>query len=205
MQAANKGRVIHSPSFNFLLNAAPGWARRGTHGRGIPSLQTVRVDQAAWELYYGFIALIYAWCSICADMLSVFDTDAQNLTSAFHMIQDIAFTMASLIEEAIKLDVDRTMLNACNNFVEIIPASIAKLTKLKRFSAYDNALVELPPEIGALSELRMLNVRFNRLQCLPPEIGSLYQLRELHVESNRLTTLPVEVGKLSNLLKLDLR
>ena len=113
--------------------------------------------------------------------------------------------MASLIEEAVKLDVNRTMLNACNNFVEVIPASIAKLTKLKRFSAYDNALVELPPEIGELMELRYLNVRFNRLQCLPPEIGSLSQLRELHVEANRLTTLPVEVGKLSNLLKLDLR
>jgi len=113
--------------------------------------------------------------------------------------------MSSLIEEAIKADVDRTMLNACNNFVQSIPASIAKLKKMKRLSVYDNALEELPPEIGELQSLTYLNVRFNRLQSIPKEIGLITKLRELHLEANKLTTLPIELGNLSELTKLDIR
>lgn len=64
-----------------------------------------------------------------------------------------------LIQEAIRQDPERTSLTACNNGIDILPAYIVRLQRLKRLTMYDNMLSELPPELGELSCLQYLNLR----------------------------------------------
>ena len=87
-------------------------------------------------------------------------------------------------------------LQAGQNRLTKLPASIGLLRQLQTLMLNENQLVELPAELGSCQKLTVLSVRKNQLERLPPEIGQLSRLRVVNVSCNRLLHLPVSMLKL---------
>ena len=88
--------------------------------------------------------------------------------------------------------------------IEVLPAEIGKLTKLKLLNLNDNSIEVLPTEIEALTSLRDLYLRKNNLSTFPSEIGRLQNLVRLWAEGNKIASLPPEIGELGKLSQLIL-
>ena len=95
-------------------------------------------------------------------------------------------------------------LGIAHTYLEMIPAEIGQLTRLRSLDLSFNKLEALPAEIGQLTQLRSLELYYNRLQALPAEIGQLTQLQHLGLEYNQLEVFPAEIGQLTQLQHLNL-
>ena len=96
-------------------------------------------------------------------------------------------------------------LNASENELTELPACVAGMLSLVELRLSANDLTELPSSIGRLTALRELCLRDNRLATLPRELGALRELRALDLRGNPLERLPDELCELPALEKLDLR
>jgi|GEM_PF-6523707 len=67
----------------------------------------------------------------------------------------------------------------------------------------DNYLQILPAWIGKLSSLEKLNVAENKIQALPSALKNLIHLQELHVDNNELAFIANWIGQLSKLKKIN--
>lgn len=95
-----------------------------------------------------------------------------------------------------------SFLQAGQNRLAKLPASIGLLRKLETLMLNENLLEELPAELGSCQRLTVLSVRKNRLEHIPPEMGHLSRLRVINLSCNRLFHLPVSFLKLPSLTAL---
>lgn len=93
-------------------------------------------------------------------------------------------------------------LQAGQNRLSKLPASIGLLRKLETLMLNENLLEELPAELGSCQRLTVLSLRKNRLEHIPPEMGHLSRLRVINLSCNRLLHLPVSFLKLPSLTAL---
>lgn len=92
-----------------------------------------------------------------------------------------------------------------DNRLRELPASLAKLKKLRYLNVSDNELGVLPDAVFAMPALVELRASKCGLATVPEALGRLTNLRELHLRDNALTTLPSSIGELKELRHLDLR
>jgi len=96
-------------------------------------------------------------------------------------------------------------LNISENAFEVLPESICSMTSLMELRASSNRLTSLPDCVGRLARLRELHLRNNQLTSLPESIAMLEELRQIDLRANPLTHLPSAIATLPRLEKLDLR
>lgn len=85
-----------------------------------------------------------------------------------------------------------------------LPASLGRLTGLRKLSAQGASVTALPGSIGALSQLEQLWLRKNALRELPAALGRCARLTHLDVSLNPLRALPATLGGLRELERLGL-
>ena len=107
-----------------------------------------------------------------------------------------------LIQSALKKNADTLVLGSSR--LEILPDSIAQLTRLNHLDASWNDLRSLPDWLGQLHEIQRLDLSANQLSSLPESLGQLTNLRELNLSGNNLTSVPEALGSLEKLKTLDL-
>ncbi|KAL6752608.1 hypothetical protein V8C86DRAFT_2752114 [Haematococcus lacustris] len=92
------------------------------------------------------------------------------------------------------------VLDASNNRLKELPASLGMLTSLQRLVLSSNALSSFPGGIAAaLSSLKILNLDHNQLQVLPAELCQLAKLEKLYASHNSLRELPSMLDQLPKL------
>jgi hypothetical protein len=97
----------------------------------------------------------------------------------------------------------RRVLDATNNALRELPASITALINLQRLVLANNALVNIPAGLlPAFTNLKFVNLDANQLTALPDDIGALQKLEKLTVANNRLAALPNTLTSCSRLQHL---
>ncbi|RZF40467.1 hypothetical protein LSTR_LSTR000346 [Laodelphax striatellus] len=98
-------------------------------------------------------------------------------------------------------------LNLCRNKLKCLPASLCKLTSLRRLYLNQNNLdfEGIPSGIGKLSALEVFSAAANQLEMIPEGLCRCGSLKKLILTGNKLITLPDTVHLLSELETLDLR
>lgn len=99
---------------------------------------------------------------------------------------------------------DLRILQACCNYLTMLPCQIGLLLNLRVLVLSKNRIQRLPDEIGMLKNLKELNLSQNLLSGLPEGISSLKSLNALHIDSNRFTSLPPIIGRLHGLKYLNI-
>ena len=94
------------------------------------------------------------------------------------------------------------VFNLGSNIIQILPSSISNMRSLQILMLSQNRLILLNPILSSLSFLRKLQLHENDLTSLPEEICNLYNLVELSISKNKLTQLPKSLPKLTNLCNL---
>ena len=115
--------------------------------------------------------------------------------------------------EATKINVIPTQLNTvnlrelnlCQNYLQKLPKSFFKLTRLEVLDLSKNIFHALPERIGQLKSLRKLYFSNNQFEKVPVSLGMLKNLEELDLSKNRIRYLPKEIGNLLQLTCLVLR
>jgi Leucine-rich repeat (LRR) protein len=96
-----------------------------------------------------------------------------------------------------------TELDLTEKRLKEFPASLTKLTKLRKLVLSENEIATLPESLGELVHLEELYVKSCDLSELPKSIGQLQQLRILDISGNyNLHKLPASFKKLVNLKQL---
>lgn len=95
-----------------------------------------------------------------------------------------------------------TTLDVSDNMLKGLPSSIARLTNLKRFIAFNNRMHYLPADFGGLTNLEVLNLESNELNALPDTLGLCANLADINVNDNHIVKIPDCVGLLPKLRKL---
>jgi internalin A len=109
---------------------------------------------------------------------------------------------AKSIEEA---DLTQSpILNLNNLELEVLPASIGMLPRLRCLWLQNNNLTTLPETITNLHSLEALRLKNNRIESLPESIGQLSKLQVLDLSNNHLFSLPQSIEQLTNLRSIDL-
>lgn len=98
-------------------------------------------------------------------------------------------------------------LNLSRNQITALPATVCKLTQLRRLYINDNRLDfdGIPSGIGKLCSLEIFSAANNQLETVPEGLCRCGALKKLNLSSNRLITLPDAIHLLSDLDQLDLR
>ena len=94
-------------------------------------------------------------------------------------------------------------LDASNNALTALPASLVMLTALKLLNVNDNKLSELPEWIGDLRAMEEFFANDNELTALPASLAKLTALKKLEARDNKLSELPEWIGELRALESLD--
>ena len=95
-------------------------------------------------------------------------------------------------------------LSLANNRLAELPVAIGELVNLESMDLTKNHLEQLPASIARLAGLDRLTIDLNYLSSLPAEIAGLKSLRSLSVQHNMLRSLPASIGQLKNLEMLTL-
>ncbi|XP_077298659.1 FLII actin remodeling protein [Arctopsyche grandis] len=97
--------------------------------------------------------------------------------------------------------------NLSRNKLTALPASLCKLSFLRRLYVNDNKLdfEGIPSGIGKLSCLEVFSAANNQLEMIPEGLCRCGALKTLNLSSNRLITLPDAIHLLTDLDLLDLR
>lgn len=90
------------------------------------------------------------------------------------------------------------------NPIGLVPASIARLSKLSWLDVGQAGLSQVDPALGRLPALRTLYLNDNALTALPATLAEASHLVYLNLDRNKLTSLPDELGRLQSLTWLRL-
>lgn len=98
-------------------------------------------------------------------------------------------------------------LNLSRNKLVSLPASLCKLSALRRLYVNDNQLdfEGIPSGIGKLGNLEIFSASNNQLEMIPEGLCRCGSLKKMNLSSNRLITLPDAIHLLTDLVTLDLR
>lgn len=91
-----------------------------------------------------------------------------------------------------------------SNSLTVLNDNVFKLTKLRRFSFSDNAILEIPPDIAKLVNLVELDGSKNRIAEIPEQIKFLRGLQICDFSANDIESLPIGIVQLKNLTSLTL-
>ncbi|KAG7396827.1 hypothetical protein PHYBOEH_001687 [Phytophthora boehmeriae] len=115
-------------------------------------------------------------------------------------------TLSSIDENSILCIKDSvTVLDMRDNKLQVLPANLACLYRLKTLDVANNDLTDLPPGLGYLKHLNHFIVDGNPLRAIRRSVissGRIYdapQLASLSFENNSLTKVPCELGLCPNL------
>lgn len=89
-----------------------------------------------------------------------------------------------------------------HEWINVLPASIGRLTSIEQLFLSNLGLPSLPTTIGKLERLRELGVSGNKLTTLPDELGDLTRLEVLNLNETPLAEIPACIGRLSALRAL---
>lgn len=82
-----------------------------------------------------------------------------------------------------------TKLDASDNALTEVPASIGGATELEELLLYKNKIKTVDKAIGECKKLTTLNLFNNQIMKAPPEIGALCGIEELNIAANKLMML----------------
>ena len=91
-----------------------------------------------------------------------------------------------------------------HNNIQVLPACIGQLTRLKVFNLGSNLIQVLPSSIANMRSIQTLILSQNRLVLLHPLIASVSCLSKLQLQDNELTLIPEELCTLQNLVELSI-
>ena len=99
------------------------------------------------------------------------------------------------------------VLNLCRNEITSLPASLCKLSTLRRLLLNGNKLdfEGIPSGIGKLGYLQVFSASHNQLEMIPEGLCRCGSLKKLILNRNRLITLPDAIHLLTDLEVLDLK
>lgn len=186
-----------------------------------------------WKQHLGVVPDT-VWEQTALETLILADNDLVEISpriAALSRLQtlDLGHNLLSAVPDALgDLDQLSAFLYLHDNQLEMLPASLSRLLRLRylnisenRFAtlpecvcgmrglvelrASDNPLRELPDAIGQLTLLRELHLRNTKLTRLPDAIAGLVELRQIDLRGTPLTYLPPALAELSKLEKIDLR
>lgn len=112
-------------------------------------------------------------------------------------------SLKELPKEALELGTGVKVLDATNNAIGFVPASISGLGNITRLVLAQNRITTLPAEIGQLFALKVLILEANVIASLPEDLGNLLKLEKLNLARNHLRSLPTSMGSLTNLKELN--
>nr|XP_022915858.1 protein flightless-1 isoform X2 [Onthophagus taurus] len=98
-------------------------------------------------------------------------------------------------------------LNLSHNNLTSLPASLCKISTLRRLYVNDNKMdfEGIPSGIGKLGRLEIFSAANNQLEMIPEGLCRCGSLKKLNLSSNKLITLPDAIHLLTDLDSLDLR
>jgi hypothetical protein len=98
-------------------------------------------------------------------------------------------------------------LNLSHNKLTSLPASLCKISTLRRLYVNDNRLdfEGIPSGIGKLGSLENFSAANNQLEMIPEGLCRCGSLKKLNLSSNRLITLPDTIHLINDLVAVDLR
>lgn len=97
------------------------------------------------------------------------------------------------------------MLDLGHNALHALPESLGDLDGLSDFLyLHNNRLMSLPASLARLKRLRYLNISGNVLETLPECVCEMRSLIELRASDNPLTVLPDSIRQLTSLRELHL-
>jgi internalin A len=109
-----------------------------------------------------------------------------SLESWAVLLVEVCERLAQPPAEASELDISALGLDE-------IPASLGRLSHLRRLDVSGNKLTKMPDELGNLTQLRSLNLSGNNLVSLPESLENLSALEGLYLHGNVGLGLPAEV------------
>lgn len=144
-------------------------------------------------------------------------TDVDLSANGLNKVPDCLFTVQSLkrlnlsdnqicgeLNVAVDIWCGLEVLNLCRNQLTALPASICKLTSLRRLFINENKIDfnGLPSGLGKLISLEVFSAAHNRLEMIPEGLCRCGSLKKLILSSNRLVTLPDTIHLISDSLSV---
>jgi Leucine-rich repeat (LRR) protein len=126
-----------------------------------------------------------------------------EVITAIGLYWDFNEVRGSFITGRGKLDV-LTEIRLDHNNLQVLPACIGQLTRVRIFDLSANLLRAVPTSVGNMSALEILNLSKNRLTVVNDAIGYLTNLVKLQLHANLLAHLTEAVSSLYSLLELSL-
>ncbi|XP_025833718.1 protein flightless-1 [Agrilus planipennis] len=110
------------------------------------------------------------------------------------------------LSTAIELWQKLQTLNLSHNKLKSLPASLCKITTLRRLYVNDNEIdfEGIPSGIGKLGLLEIFSAAYNQLEMIPEGLCRCGSLKKLNLSNNRLITLPEAIHLLTDLESLTL-
>jgi hypothetical protein len=121
--------------------------------------------------------------------------------TALHLRENWLDSVPGSIRRFTRLDT----LDIANNFLESFPEAVFGLESLVDLDVSYNYFRSLPEGISALSRLECLSMNQCALFSFPAGIGALGHLRFLYADFNRIEALPPSFGALASLQELHLK
>merc|ERR1712198_437993 len=112
----------------------------------------------------------------------------------------------SLLPDTVAMFTNLSKLDLSHNRLTSLPDSLTNLVNMTHMILTDNLLTEddLPKSMSMMTKLRTLNMSGNQLEIIPDEIGGLQYLQSLSLSDNKLRRLPETLSTLSRLRVLHL-
>jgi Leucine-rich repeat (LRR) protein len=94
-------------------------------------------------------------------------------------------------------------LEAGDNRIRFLPASVSKLTALSVLSLKNNSLESIPNEICRCFALKYLSLNSNKLSEIPRKLTNLSHLSRLTIAANNISFLPIDMDRMNSLTHLE--
>lgn len=111
-------------------------------------------------------------------------------------------TLGELFQKVLTLKQYFFWLGLRGNFLEVLPAGMERLVKLRWLTLENNRLFALPETLSALKNLIHLNLKSNHLKAIPVCLRYMKKLRYVFLNCNRIQDISPDVLKYLTFIRM---